>query len=900
MLAKLRFRGLIVMLGGFRYRGNPIMIGAAALFAGSSPVQAAATLVLSPDGTTVYDTVNNVNWLADADLAATNRFGLPLCTGPGTQTCVNASGSMRYDAAVAWVQAMNAANYLGHNDWQLPTTPTNDSGCGRTGPTGANFGFGCAASAFGSLWNALGLKAPNTAVPIPNNTVGPFSNFQPYLYWSQSGAPPPSGNFTFSFATGWQGANTLPNFLYALPMIPGKLPGTPAATGNGLQVNPGGQTVYDPMTNITWLANANLAATNTFGLPACTDPTTPALCVAPDGAMTFASASQFIGNMNTFNGAGYLGQSNWQLPTIDSGCPGYNCAGNQNPMGNLFYNQLHFSQGMTAITTPNVAVGPFHNIQPYLYWTCQAATIQSACQTNGPAPNFEWSFSFGSGFEGTDLLANDLYVTAYFVGPPPVGPPTISLSNTQLQFWDYTAQSSLTPPQAVGVSNTGGGTLSWTATPSTPWINVTSTSTGFTVSVNPAGLSAGPHTGTVSVTAAGATNTPQTVSVTLTISASAQIPPSGAARFVPITPCRIADTRNATGPLGGPGLPRQTSRDFDIPASVCGIPSTAVAYSLNVAVAPSGTLGFLTLWPTGQPQPLVATLNSIDGRIKSNAAIVPAGLNGAISAFVTDATDVILDINGYFVPAASAGALAFYPVTPCRVADTRNAAGPLGGPTLAAQGTRSFPILGSSCGVPASAQAYSMNFAAVPKGSTLGFMTAWPAGQQQPLVASLNDPTGTVLSNAVVVPAGANGAVSVFSTDATDLVIDINGYFAPAGAGGLSLYTVAPCRVIDTRLPAGSQPFNTTKDVNVIAAPCGVPAAAQAYVFNATVVPPGFLGFITMWPQGQMRPLVATLNAYDGAVTNNMAIVPTTTGSVSVFPSAATHLVLDIFGYFAP
>ena len=113
--------------------------------------QATGALVLSPDGTTVYDTANNVGWLADANLAASNRFGLPVCTGPGTQTCVNASGSMRYDAAVAWVQAMNAANYLGHSNWQLPTTPTNDSGCGKTGPTGGNFGFGCTASAFGSL-----------------------------------------------------------------------------------------------------------------------------------------------------------------------------------------------------------------------------------------------------------------------------------------------------------------------------------------------------------------------------------------------------------------------------------------------------------------------------------------------------------------------------------------------------------------------------------------------------------------------------------------------------------------------------------------------------------------------------------------------------------------------------
>jgi len=376
-----------------------------------------------------------------------------------------------------------------------------------------------------------------------------------------------------------------------------------------------------------------------------------------------------------------------------------------------------------------------------------------------------------------------------------------------------------------------------------------------------------------------------------------QIP--SATQFVPVTPCRVADTRNTNGAFGGPAVGGGTSRDFAIPNSACGIPSSAAGYSLNVAVVPAGPLGFLTLWPSGQSQPLAATLNSIDGRIKSNAAIVPAGSSGAVSVFATDTTDVILDINGYFVPGNDPAALAFYPLTPCRVADTRTAAGSLGGPSLAAQSTRSFPILASSCGLPSNAQAYSLNFAAVTT-NPVGFLTAWPAGQSKPLVAALNDPTGTVLSNAVIVPAGASGDVSVYSTDATDLVIDIDGYFAPPGPGGLSLYTVTPCRVLDSRLPAGTPPFNTTQDVSVMASPCGVPATAQAFVFNATVVPPGFLGFITMWPQGQTRPLAATLNAYDGAITNNMAIVPTTTGSVSVFPSAPTDLVLDIFGYFAP
>jgi len=375
---------------------------------------------------------------------------------------------------------------------------------------------------------------------------------------------------------------------------------------------------------------------------------------------------------------------------------------------------------------------------------------------------------------------------------------------------------------------------------------------------------------------------------------------SSPTQFVPVPPCRIADTRNPNGPFGGPAIAGNTFRDFVIPNGACGIPSNAAGYSVNVAVVPHGTLGFLTLWPSGQPQPLVATLNSIDGRVKSNAAIVPAGLNGAVSVFATDTADVILDVNGYFVAGNSPSAMAFYPLTPCHIADTRNATGPLGGPSLAAQSTRSFPILASQCGLPPSAQAYSLNFAAVPKGPTLGFLTAWPAGQPRPTVASLNDPAGTVLSNAVVVPAGANGDVSVFATDATDLVIDINGYFAPQGQGGLSLYTMTPCRVLDSRLPTGTPPFNTIRDVNVTASPCGVPTTAQAFVFNATVVPPGFLGFITMWQQGQNQPLAATLNAYDGVVANNMAIVPTTTGSISVFPSAPTHLVLDLFGYFAP
>ena len=394
---------------------NALTLGAALAVCAWSGLQAASSLQLSADGLTVYDSVNNITWLADANLPASIRFGLPLCTGNSLRgTCINPSGSMNYPSASAWITAMNLAKFLGHTNWQLPTTPLNDRNCGRTGPTGNNFGFGCTAGAMASLYNQMGLQSPNTAVLIPANTVGPFRNLQPYLYWSASdGSSPSEGHATFSFATGWQGANTLPNFLYLWPMIRGKLPGTPAASGTGLQVNPGGQTVYDPMTDITWLANANVAATNTFGLPQCTSPTTPSLCVAQTGAMTWASAVQFLANMNS---AAYLGQAKWEAPTIDNSCPGFNCDGNQNPMGNLYYAQLGLKQGASVVAVPDVVGSPFKHLQPYLYWSCVAAKVQDPCQGAGPADGFEESYSFGSGFQGTDVLGNNLYATAYFVG----------------------------------------------------------------------------------------------------------------------------------------------------------------------------------------------------------------------------------------------------------------------------------------------------------------------------------------------------------------------------------------------------------------------------------------------------------------------------------------------------
>jgi hypothetical protein len=87
-------------------------------------------------------------------------------------------------------------------------------------------------------------------------------------------------------------------------------------------------------------------------------------------------------------------------------------------------------------------------------------------------------------------------------------------------------------------------------------------------------------------------------------------------------------------------------------------------------------------------------------------------------------------------------------------------------------------------------------------------------------------------------------------------------------------------------------------DVGVSPSACSIPPTAQAHIMSVTVVPPGPLGYLTLWPNGQARPPVATLNALDAAITSNLAIVPTLNGWISGFPSNPTHVILDISGYF--
>ena len=386
--------------------------------------------------------------------------------------------------------------------------------------------------------------------------------------------------------------------------------------------------------------------------------------------------------------------------------------------------------------------------------------------------------------------------------------------------------------------------------------------------------------------------------------------------FVPTGPCRVVDTRGAAGIFGGPFLAANTIRDFPLTLDpACAIPNTAQAYALNVTVVPHGALGYITLWPTGQTRPTVSTLNSNDGRVKAVAAIVPAGASAdkPISVFTTNNTDLVLDVVGYFVAPGTPGSLYFHPLPEyCELINTSDPPNPSGlaGPALSAGVARSFQVSNTlNCSIPWNAAAYSLNITATPvNGKRLGYITVWPSDQAQPLVSTLNAPTGTTVANAAIVKAGT-GAISIYASADTNIEVYLNGYFGPKyGQFTDALYTLPPCRGLDTRPTYFTERMDYTLQAEggcvwpklPVIAPEDIPPIT-AFVLNATLVPNAGVGYFPIWQHDKNMPTPSTLFALDAAITSNMAIVPAppADGQISSYSSAATNLLYDLFGYFA-
>jgi hypothetical protein len=126
---------------------------------------------------------------------------------------------------------------------------------------------------------------------------------------------------------------------------------------------------------------------------------------------------------------------------------------------------------------------------------------------------------------------------------------------------------------------------------------------------------------------------------------------------------------------------------------------------------------------------------------------------------------------------AQAGPYAFYPLTPCRVVDTRNAASVNGGPALGTT-TREFSIRGN-CGVPSTAKAVAINVT-VTNASTSSWLTIWPAGLAKPFISIINfSPSDPALANGAIVGLGSGSRDLAVQNaiGSVHVIIDVTGYF---------------------------------------------------------------------------------------------------------------------------
>ncbi|MBK6407784.1 MAG: SUMF1/EgtB/PvdO family nonheme iron enzyme [Holophagales bacterium] len=165
------------------------------------------------------------------------------------------------------------------------------------------------------------------------------------------------------------------------------------------------------------------------------------------------------------------------------------------------------------------------------------------------------------------------------------------------------------------------------------------------------------------------------------------------------------------------------------------------------------------------------------------------------------ATGLTLTMSG----CANGNGTAFYPLAPCRIIDSRNAAGPAGGPGLSPQGSRMIYVAGASCGVPATATAVAVNLTAISP-PALGAPQADPERTSPTAATALSFRAGRMSSNNVIAKLGPDGAAVVFadtSSGTTQFTLDVSGYFAPSWQE-VTVWLPGAVPLILTRVPAGT------------------------------------------------------------------------------------------------
>ncbi len=364
------------------------------------------------------------------------------------------------------------------------------------------------------------------------------------------------------------------------------------------------------------------------------------------------------------------------------------------------------------------------------------------------------------------------------------------------------------------------------------------------------------------------------------------------ARYHPLTPSRILDTRTS-GVALGPGA----TMDLQV-TGAGGVPSTGVsAVILNVAVTGPTAMSHLTVFPAGVPRPWTANLNFDAGQTVPNLVTAKLGAGGRLSIFnAMGSTHVVVDVAGWYDEGIKASGARFHTVTPSRILDTRNTT------ILGPAGTMGLQVTGRG-GVPATGVSAVVMNVAVTGTTAPSHLTVSPAGEARPLASNLNWVAGDTVPNLVTAKLGAGGAVSLFNAaGSVHVIADVAGWYDDGtSATGAGYHPLTPSRILDTRNGSGAIAPAAIRELQV-SGQGGVPAAGvSAVVTNVALTGPTAPGHLTIYPAGESLPGASNLNFRPAQTVANLVSAKLGAGGrVGIFNASAgsTHVIADVAGWF--
>jgi hypothetical protein len=245
------------------------------------------------------------------------------------------------------------------------------------------------------------------------------------------------------------------------------------------------------------------------------------------------------------------------------------------------------------------------------------------------------------------------------------------------------------------------------------------------------------------------------------------------ARYHPVSPSRLLDTRDGGGPPVGAG----GTLDLQVMGRG-GVPATGVSAVVMNVTAVSPTAGtFVTAWPSGQARPLASNLNVVAGQTAPNLVVVATGIGGKVSLYnLAGSVHLVADVAGWFGDGTEAGGARFHAFAPSRILDTRDGTGAPAGP-IGSLLPLELQVTGRG-GVPAADVTSVVLNVTVTQPTASAHLTVWPSGEPRPLASNLNFGPGLTVANLVTVAVGAGGKVSIYNAGGSShVVVDVAGWY---------------------------------------------------------------------------------------------------------------------------